>query len=332
MNDSTTFAFPEPFGPVPSRRLGRSLGVNNIPPKICSYSCVYCQVGTTRRFGTDRVEMYPPADVVAGVEAKMGRLRELGEHVDYITFVADGEPTLDANLGRVIRDLKPLGVAIAVITNASLIAREDVRADLAGADWVSLKSDAVDEGIWRRINRPHASLDLDAIMAGMREFARDYRGRLVTETMLVRGMNDAEDHLRNVASFLAELAPERSYLAIPTRPPASKSVLPPEGAVVNRAYQVFSEHLDEVEYLIGYGGNAFASTGDAARDLLSITAVHPMKKEAVAELLDRTGSDWTVVRDLVREGALVEADFEGETFYMRNPKSFGEALNGGSER
>ncbi len=331
MTDSTPPAFPEPFGPVPSRRLGRSLGINNIPPKICSYSCVYCQVGTTRRFGTERGDLYPPEDIVAGVEAKVRGLRDRDEHVDYLTFVADGEPTLDANLGRVIRELKPLGVAIAVITNASLIAREDVRADLAEADWVSLKVDAVDREAWRRVNRPHVSLDLDGILRGVREFSRSYRGRLVTETMLVRGVNDREDHLRNVAEFLAGLNPDPAYLAIPTRPPAKGSVMPPEGPVVNRAYQIFRERLKRVEYLIGYEGNAFASTGDAAQDLLSITAVHPMKKEAVEELLDRTGSDWTVVRGLISEDALVEAVFEGETFYMRNPKSFAERSNGGSK-
>ncbi len=123
----TISAFPEPFGPVPSRRLGRSLGVNNIPPKICSYSCAYCQVGRTRRYQADRGNMYAPADVVAGVDAKLRRLREQDVAVEYVTFVADGEPTLDANLGLMIREIASLGAKVAVITNGSLITRDDVR-------------------------------------------------------------------------------------------------------------------------------------------------------------------------------------------------------------
>lgn len=322
MIDSTTPTLPTAFGPVPSRRLGRSLGINNIPPKICSYSCAYCQVGRTRRMKAVRGNMYAPADVLHEVETKVRRVRSRGESIDYLTFVSDGEPTLDANLGREIRELRPLGIKTAVITNASLIDREDVQVDLAAANWVSLKVDAVDPRTWRRINRPHGSLDLGVIMQGAHEFSRRYQGRLVTETMLVRGVNDGEDHLRRVAAFINALSPDKAYLSVPTRPPAGRSVLPPSGDVVNRAYQIFCDHVDSVECLIGYEGNAFASTGDATEDLLGITAVHPMKKEAVEELLANAGADWNLVRDLIGDDALVETTYGGDTFFVRSPRSF----------
>jgi len=122
------------FGPVPSRRLGRSLGVNNIPPKVCTYSCVYCQVGRTIRMQVERRVFYGPEEILQAARDKVERARESGEPIDYLTFVPDGEPTLDVNLGREIELLRSLGIKIAVITNASLIWREDVREALMKAD------------------------------------------------------------------------------------------------------------------------------------------------------------------------------------------------------
>jgi len=305
------------FGPVPSRRLGRSLGINNIPPKICTYSCVYCQLGRTIKMQVERQVFYAPEKIVSSVQDKVERTRESGETIDYLTFVPDGEPTLDANLGREIALLRPLGIPIAVISNASLIWREDVREELMKADWVSLKMDAVQEETWRKINRSHGTLRLDAILDGALEFASAFEGDLATETMLVEGVNDNDDDLRKVADFLVRLRPDTAYLAIPTRPPAEEWAQPPNEETINRAYQILSEGVDHVEYLIGYEGNAFAFTGDAEEDLLSITAVHPMREDAVDEFLARAGTDRALVRQLVEQEQLVEMDYEDRTFYMR---------------
>ena len=111
------------FGPVPSRRLGRSLGINNIPPKVCTYSCIYCQLGRTVRMQSERGAFYAPEEVVRGVEEQVVKAREKNERIDYLTFVPDGEPTLDINLGREMELLRPRGIKIAVISNASLRAR-----------------------------------------------------------------------------------------------------------------------------------------------------------------------------------------------------------------
>ncbi|MFN2225705.1 MAG: radical SAM protein, partial [Anaerolineae bacterium] len=308
------------FGPVPSRRLGRSLGINNIPPKICSYSCAYCQLGRTLDMQAERRAPYEPEDVVADVAAKVARATEAGEAIDYLAFVPDGEPTLDLNLGREIGLLKPLGLPIAVISNASLIWQEDVRQDLMDADWVSLKVDAVEEEAWRPINRPHGSLDLASILEGALAFAEAYPGQLVTETMLVADINDAEQQMRAVAGFLARLQPDRVYLSIPTRPPAEPWAQAPAEQVVNRAYHILSREVEHVEVLIGYEGNAFAFTGDVEQDLLSITAVHPMRQDAVRDYLARAGRDWPVVRRLMAEGELIEVEHGGHAFYLRKLK------------
>lgn len=229
----------------------------------------------------------------------------------------DGEPTLDANLGCEIEILKPLDIPIATISNASLIWRQDVRADLMKADWVSLKLDAVDRQAWHRVDRPHRSLQMEQIREGLLAFARMFRGTLVTETMLVEGINDRPEHVEQVADLLAELHPATAYLSIPIRPPAEKRVKAPGEETLQRAYQILSHRVDQVEYLIGYEGDAFASTGNPQQDLLSITAVHPMRRDAVEALVLRAGVEWSAVQDLIDSRQLAEVPYEGHTFYVR---------------
>jgi wyosine [tRNA(Phe)-imidazoG37] synthetase (radical SAM superfamily) len=305
------------FGPVPSRRLGRSLGINNIPPKICTYSCIYCQLGRTIQMQVTRSVFYDPEEVLRAVRRKVETTREIGESIDYLTFVPDGEPALDANLGREIELLRPLGIKIAVITNGALIWRQDVQEDLMKVEWVSLKIDSTREDTWRRLDRPHRSLRLASILQGMLKFACVYPGKLVTETMLVEGVNDSAGHVGEVADFLAQLKPARAYVSVPIRPPAEAWVHPPAEEAINRAYQILSQRVEQVEYLIGYEGNAFAFTGDVERDLLSITAVHPMRQEAVSDFLARAGSDWSLVRRLITQDQLVETSYAGRNFYVR---------------
>jgi wyosine [tRNA(Phe)-imidazoG37] synthetase (radical SAM superfamily) len=310
---------PIAFGPVPSRRLGRSLGINNIPPKVCSYSCVYCQVGRTARLAVERSAFYPPEEVVRQVEAAVRSVRERGEAIDYLTFVPDGEPTLDVHLGREIASLRPLGIPIAVISNASLLDREDVQSDLARADWVSLKVDTVREEAWRRLNRPHRRLALaDQLCAGLR-FSRRFAGTLATETLLVRGLNDDDSHLDELGRYLEALGPDAVFLSAPTRPPAEAWVRPPAEDIVLWAWQSLSTRLPDarVELLIADEGNAFASTGDVRADLLAITAVHPMREDAVADLLARAAAGWPLVEQLVSEGLLARREHQGRTFYLR---------------
>jgi wyosine [tRNA(Phe)-imidazoG37] synthetase (radical SAM superfamily) len=305
------------FGPVPSRRLGRSLGINNIPPKICTYSCVYCQLGRTLKMQVDRHAFYEPEELASAVRDKVAKTREAGESIDYLTFVPDGEPTLDINLGREIELLKSLDLPIAVISNASLIGRRDVREELMVADWVSLKVDTVEGETWRQVNRPDGRLKLAEILEGTLDFAKVYRGQLATETMLVAGINEREEHMRATAGYLADLQPSVAYLSVPTRPPAEKWAHAPNETSLNRAYQFLSGRVGRVEYLIGYEGNAFAFTGDVEQDLLAITAVHPMREDAVSDYLARAGAEWTVVHQLVTEGTLVEAKRDGHSFYLR---------------
>ena len=305
------------FGPVPSRRLGRSLGINNIPPKVCPYACGYCQLGRTIKMQIERQAFYAPEEILKAVREKVNSAQAAGESIDYLTFVPDGEPTLDLNLGRAIELLKSLGLPIAVITSAALIWHEEVRAALSQADWVSLKMDAAREEVWRRINRPYGTLQLSAILDGALKFVAGFKGQLVTETMLVEGLNDGTALLEETASFVAQLQPDTAYLSIPTRPPAEGWGQPPNEAVINQAYQVFSDRVEHVEYLIGYEGNAFAFTGNIEDDLLSITAVHPMREDAVNQLLTQAQATWPVVQRLMAQGQLIETKYKHQKFYLR---------------
>jgi wyosine [tRNA(Phe)-imidazoG37] synthetase (radical SAM superfamily) len=307
------------FGPVPSRRLGKSLGINNIPAKTCSYSCVYCQLGRTINMATERQAFYKPEDIFREVKRKVDEASSRNERVDYLTFVPDGEPTLDVNLRKGISILEQIEIPIAVITNASLIWRNDVKEDLLKANLTSLKVDAVGEDLWRRINRPHKNLKLNGILEGVTEFANEFEGTIISETMLIDGINYGSE-FEKTADFLKNLKRlDKAYIAIPTRPPTEKWVKPAKEETVNAAFQVFSEKLgaDRVEYLIGYEGNAFAFTGRVEEDLLSITAVHPMRKEAVKGFLKKANANWRVIQRLLEEDKLMELEYEGNKYYMR---------------
>jgi len=260
---------------------------------------------------------YTPQDLFCDVEERLARARAQSEPVDYLAFVPDGEPTLDKNLGAMIAHLEALGVPVGVITNGSLLWREDVRNELSRARWVSLKVDATREVSWRRINRPCRALELPQILDGVLAFARAYHGELMTETMLVAGINDRPEDLMATAEFLRLVRPHTAYLSVPTRPPALRGVVPPDERVLNQAYHLFRKRVNRVEYLLGYEGNSFASTSDVADDILSITAVHPMREDAVMALLSRTGNSGVIVDHLVTAGALTVTEYEHHRFYLR---------------
>jgi wyosine [tRNA(Phe)-imidazoG37] synthetase (radical SAM superfamily) len=316
MNDNKSII----FGPVPSRRLGHSLGINNIPPKICTYSCAYCQLGRTIKMQIDRQEFYKTDFIVEAVKDKINLSKKTAETIDYLTFVPDGEPTLDINLGKEISILKTLKIPVAVITNCSLIWQPQVREDLSRADWVSLKVDAVDHSIWRKIDHPHRELSLESILEGALKFSHIYKGILVTETMLAANINDFSQHLIKLADFIFKLKPAVSYISVPVRPPADKKIKQPDENSLNRAYHIFKDKIKNVELLTGYEGDAFASTGNSIEDILSITAVHPMRKDAVDVLLEKNGDNWPVVEKMLENNLLAELIYEGHKFYLRKFK------------
>lgn len=306
-----------PFGPVPSRRLNLSLGINNIPPKICNYSCAYCQIGKTLKLTNKRQSFYNPEEIKRQVKKKVKELKEKKERIDFLSFVPDGEPLLDINLGKEIDLLKEFGIPIAVISNGTFLTSKKVREELGKADWVSLKIDAVTEGTWKRINRPHPDVILKDVLNGMIKFSSEYMGELNTETMLIDEVNDNEEEIKCIADFIGEINPDKAYIAVPTRPPQCEWVKSPEEKVINKAYNIFKEIIENVELLLGYAKSQFAQSVNLKNDILDITAVHPMTEEDLKELLRKSNEDWEVISQLIEGGELIETEYGNKRFFMR---------------
>lgn len=307
------------FGPIPSRRLGRSLGVNHIPWKACSYSCLYCQVGPTMHLRAERQTFLASTQVVDAVARKVDECRAAGEAIDYISFVPDGEPTLDQNIGAHIRGLASIGIPIAVITNASLLWMPEVRADLAAANLVSVKVDTTRPETWHRLNRPHGELELERVLDGIRAFAKEYRGELMSDTMLVDAMNDDEESVTGVADFLSGIAPSRACLGVPTRPPARPNLAPASELALLRAHEIMSARLPRVDMLSKYEVGAFARTGDPVEDLMAILAVHPMRVTTARAYLRDGGVDPALLDQLAGDGRVDQVEYRGDAFVVRRP-------------
>jgi wyosine [tRNA(Phe)-imidazoG37] synthetase (radical SAM superfamily) len=305
------------FGPVPSRRLGKSLGINNILfPKVCSYSCIYCQVGETTRESIKRETFFEPETIFEKAEQHIKKLRK-ENYPDYLTFVSNGEPTLDLNLGRAIKLLKSLEIPIAVLTNASLLFNKSVRDDLHLADWVSLKVDAADKDIWQKVNRPASGLDFDKTIESINIFADEYKGTLCTETMLIDGINDTVNNITAVSELIKKIKPNKAYLSIPIRPPTEESVNQPDSEKLNLAWQIFNNNLIKTEFLTGFEGTDAGFTGNIYDDILNITAVHPLRQDSLIKLLQNDNADFRVVKSLIKQRLIRSTIYNGNKYYMR---------------
>lgn len=305
------------FGPVFSRRLGLSLGVNNIPYKVCTYSCIYCQLGRTLTLSIER-RPYSDPEAIAGEVSKA--LEGVGR-VDYVTIVPDGEPTLDTRVGELIEAVRDAsGERVAVLTNGSLLWVDEVREDLARADLVSVKVDAGDEAVWRRVDRPHKSLSFREVVDGLDAFAGEFGGVLITETMLVDGVNDSVRDAEAVADIVARLTPAAAYVAVPVRPPAEGWVKAPPPERVREFVSVLEgEGLRAVPLIKGEERPPKCG-GDVVGCVLETIRVHPLPLEHVEALARERGASLNEVlaEALSAEGVEIR-EFGGRRFLTWRP-------------
>ena len=270
------------YGPVPSRRLGQSLGIDTIPLKTCNWNCVYCQLGRTVPLTNERREYFPRKEILSEVQETLTSHKP-GE-IDWVTFVGSGEPTLHANIGWLIRQVKDItDLPVAVITNGALLYLPEVRQDLMAADAVLPSLDAGTPELYRKINRPHPEITFNRMLEGQIDFRKEFPGKLWIEVMLVRDLNDTEEALREIAEVLKRIGPDEVHINLPTRPPVEIWVQPPNDDGLMRASAI----LGDIARVVHPAEGTFdlSSCDNPLDAIVSIITRHPMSQEQIERSL-----------------------------------------------
>lgn len=274
------------FGPVSSKRLGQSLGVDVLPSKSCTWNCIYCQLGRTKEYVTRRREFFPKEEVLAEIRTAV----ESGAVIDWITFVGSGETTLYRGLGWLIRETKKLtSIPVAVITNGSLLSEEEVRNELLEADAVLPSLNAGSPDLFERIDRPAPGFDYRRHIDGLVAFRKVYRGKLWVEVMLIKGVNDTADALQDIAGVLREVKPDTVHIVLPTRPSTEPGVGLPEETGVARARLILSGVAQVV--CPAKGSMSLKNTQDVIETVSAITMRHPVQERELRHALDELVPD-----------------------------------------
>jgi wyosine [tRNA(Phe)-imidazoG37] synthetase (radical SAM superfamily) len=302
------------FGPVPSRRLGQSLGIDTIPLKTCNWNCVYCQLGRTVPLVNVRREYLPCKDILE--EVKQALAAHAPGKIDWVTFVGSGEPTLHAGIGWLIHQVKVLtDLPVAVITNGSLMHLPKVRQELSAADAVLPTLDAGNATLYRTINRPWPRLTFKQLLDELVAFRQEYHGKLWVEVMLVKGLNDAEDVVHEIAAALRRIKPDQVHINLPTRPPAEPWVEPPDEAGLMRAVAI----LGDAAQIMHPAEGAFDLSGcDTVVDaIVGIITRHPIREDELVRALER----WTpgpveeALQALIASGQAQRVERHGARFW-----------------
>lgn len=299
------------FGPVPSRRLGDSLGIDCVPKKTCTYNCVYCQLGPTTFQTLTREEYIPVEEVMAELSEYLAN----GGAADYITFSGSGEPTLHSKLGEMIARTKQLtAIPTAVLTCGALMHDPHVRADLKHADVVLPSLDAVLPKTFHAVNRPHGKLHLSEVVAGLKQFRAEYRGQIWLEIMFVKGLNDGAEEIALFRKAIAEIAPDKVHLNTVVRPPHDAQAQPLSEA-----------ELYALQDALGAPAEIIARPPHRPRhdvdqnmvpQLLALLAQHPLTLTEIGEYLHcKHEIVWWLLHALIEDGEVEVRQHLGKKFY-----------------
>lgn len=265
------------YGPVPSRRLGLSLGVDLVPFKTCSYNCVYCQIGPTRETTLDRKPYVSPEKILSQLKVCLNR----GISPDHITLGGSGEPTLNSEIKLIIDGIKDLtSIPVAVITNGSLLSDEVVRSDISQADVVLPSLDAGEEGLFKQINRPHPEIDFKQMVNGLIEFRKMYTGKIWLEIFFIEGINATDEHVKAYARWAKDLKPDKIHLNTAVRPTAESHI----HSVSQEKLQHFCDLLGEKAEVIALfkEKSQDKTTSNIKGDILGMLARRPCTLEDIA--------------------------------------------------
>jgi wyosine [tRNA(Phe)-imidazoG37] synthetase (radical SAM superfamily) len=309
------------FGPVPSRRLGRSLGVDPVPFKTCTFNCIYCQIGATTCLTDERMAWVPVADILAELE----HFLEHDGVIDAITVGGSGEPTLHEGLGELMDGIIALRARfyadrpaprICLLTNGSLLYLPEVSAASAKADSVKITFSAANEKIWRELHRHVSTLTYEKALDGLIAFRAEFAGEIRLEVMVVEGVNADSDTMRAIAALTARIHPDKVELNTVVRPPAEMLARP----VAAERMEELALLFDPPAEVIGvYKGPALEMSNAAPREdaILALIARHPSTVEDIAGLL---GAEPNVVEAALRSLEANKRAFtsivEGRVYYM----------------
>ena len=303
------------FGPVASRRLGVSLGVDLVPAKTCSYNCLYCQVGRTTDHVMEPQALIPVRQVFDELKQRLSKVK-----LDTVTFSGSGEPTLHPQIGDVIAFIKSrTAVQIAVLTNGSLLWRQDVRGRIAGADIVMPTLTTANEETFKAIHRPHPALHVDNIIAGLKEFRRMYQGNLWLEVILLAGYNDSPRELEALREVIREIAPDRIQLNTVVRPPADTKAVALDGdrlAAIKDYFGPAAEIIAPVPR-----SQAGPRANSLVESILGMAKRRPVRARDVAGTLNVPLAEVEeVMKGLQIKGSLEQREFEDDAYYVEKPR------------
>jgi wyosine [tRNA(Phe)-imidazoG37] synthetase (radical SAM superfamily) len=296
------------FGPVPSRRLGRSLGVDLVPFKTCTYNCIYCQLGPTSCKTIERREYIPLAEVITQLKDS------LHKKPDYITLSGSGEPTLYLRLGELIENIKQISdIPLAVLTNGSLLWLGQVRRELSLADLVIPTLAAGDKAVFEYINRPHAEISFDKMVQGEIDFRRGYKGQIWLEVFLINGVNTGEPEIGRIIDYTRQIAPDRVQLNTVTRPPTEKYAHPVPPQLLKDIARRFDVPVDVVEYT----PHPAMAEGPARReDIMQLLSRRPCSLDDIAEGLGVHKNEILKYLDeLTAKGQIDRETYREKTYY-----------------
>lgn len=298
------------YGPVPSRRLGGSLGVDLIPYKTCDYDCVYCQLGKTTDKTTLRDDYVPAGAILEQLERKL----ELISPPDFITMAGSGEPTLNSGLGEVISGVKKISdVPVAILTNGSLLGDPDVADACLSADLVIPSLDAGDEEKFQAVNRPCEGITISTVIKGLCSFRERFYGAIWLEVFLLDGINSSEEQLETMSALVERIGPDRVQLNTVARPPAEPFARPVSPGVLETAKRLFGKNAEIALHPHGTHSRA----GQAARqEILDLVARRPCTLEDVSRALHLHEAEASkLLGELAEDGLLEYRDLEGKKYY-----------------
>ena len=299
------------YGPVPSRRLGFSLGVDVVPYKTCTLDCIYCQIGRTTQKTVERRLYTRTADILAEVKEVLNRKQQ----IDYITFSGSGEPTLNSDIGALIKEVKAVtSLPVAVLTNGSLLFMEDVQQDLLNADIVLPSLDAASPQVFRRVNMPHPSLKIESIIDGLKRFRKLYRGRIWLEIMLIKGFNDNAEELLRMRNAISEIQPDRVHLNTVVRPPSLISAKPLNREEMAAVKKYLGKNCEVVAEFHGHRDGEEQNVEDA---IVEMAKRRPVTIVDIANVLGISETNvGQMIRGLREKSRLEEKQYRGEKYYL----------------